>query len=390
MSRHDNVIETLLGLQGKIMSVESSRTPLSETDTRQGLINPLFRGLGWDFSDFVSVRSEVRHKAFNEPVDYAFYSSKESSRPILLLEAKRFGTDLASKAIVKQICEYMSEFGVQWGVISDGNKYVLYNSRGGDSFADKRFLTLEVKSVDTEDGIPASDLASKFIGLLSRECLENEVIQDAYEDHMRNQQIQRAMASLLSRPFGTLVRAIRREFKEERVRANPNLRITKANIEEYLESIADEEGTIAVDLEAEQVHSDDQVIGSAAQADHPGGETKQVRSYGKRVLIEDLLDAGLVHEGDNWRFVCKGEVTWGRVVGNGQLEVNGRNYPNPSRAAQGLMRGGANGWYYWHCKDVNGNWRRIEELRKVYRERHEAVSPPTGDNVATQHSPPPA
>lgn len=375
MSNWETVVETLLTLQNKIITLETSRTPLSETDTRQGLINPLFRSLGWDFSDFMSVRSEVRHKAFNEPVDYAFYSSKDQSCPILLIEAKRFGTDLGSKTIVKQVCEYMSEFGVQWGVISDGNRYVLYNSRGGDSYSDKKFLTLEIKSVNTEDGIPAPELARKFVGLLSRDCLENEVIQHAYEDHMRNQQIQRAMASLMSRPFDTLVRAIRHEFKEERVRANPNLKITRAQLEEYLESIADEEGTIAVDLEAEQVHSDDQVIGSAAQSGGEETKTEQVRSYGKRVLIKDLLEAGLIYEGDNWRFLCKGEVTWGRVVGNGQVEVNGKLFPNPSRAAQGLMKGGVNGWYYWHYKDAGGNWHRIEELRKAYRELESAPPP---------------
>jgi hypothetical protein len=377
MSRHATVVETLVSLQHRIIAVETGRTSVSETDTRQGLINPLFHALGWDFGDFVSVRSEVRHKSFNEPVDYAFYSSQDQSRPILLLEAKKFGTDLGLKPIVKQICEYMSEFGVQWGVISDGNKYVLYNSRGGDSFEDKKFLSLEVKTLDTEDGIPAPELANKFIGLLSRECLENEEIQDAYEDHMRNQQIQRAMASLLSRPFDTLVRAIRHEFKVERVRANPNLKITKSKIEEYLESIADEEGRIAVDLEAEQVHSEEQVIGSAAQTDLPGGETARVRSYGKRVLIKDLLNSGLIEEGDNWRFVCKGEVTWGRVVGNGQLEVNGKLYPNPSRAAQGLVKGGVNGWYYWHYKTGDGKWQRIEELRKIYREQHQGGAPPS-------------
>jgi hypothetical protein len=372
------VVETLLTLQQRIISIETGRTAVSETDTRQGLINPLFRALGWDFGDFVSVKSEVRHKSFNEPVDYAFYSSKDQSRPILLLEAKRFGTDLGAKTIVKQICEYMSEFGVQWGVISDGNKYVLYNSRGGDSFEDKKFLTLTIKSVDTEDGIPAPELANKLIGLLSRECLENEEIQGAYEDHMRNQQIQRAMASLLSQPFDTLVRAIRREFKVERVRANPNLKITKADIDEYLQSIADEEGRIAVDLEAEEVHSDDQVIGSAAQTDQLGPHKERVRSYGKRVLIKDLLVSGLVEEGDNWRFESKGEVTWGRVVGNGQLEVNGKLHPNPSRAAHGLIKGGVNGWYYWHYKDANGNWRRLDELRRIYRERHECLAPPSG------------
>ena len=141
-----------------------------------------------------------------------------------------------------------------------------------------------------------------------------------------------------------------------------------------MESISDEEGRIAVDLEAERVHSDDQVIGSAAKTDLSSCETKQVRSYGRRVLIKDLLDAGLVDEGDNLRFVYKGEVFWGRVVGNGQLEVNGKLFPNPSRAAQAFVRGGINGWYCWLYKDSDGKWRPIEELRKRYRERNEEES----------------
>lgn len=368
MPRHEAVCEVLTDLQKRIISIESDQRQLSETDTRQGLINPLYRALDWDFGDFESVKSELRHKNFNEPVDYAFYSSKEKDRPILLLEAKRYGTDLAAKRIVKQICEYMAEFGVQWGVISDGNKYVLYNSRGGDSFAHKKFLTLEIKTADTEDGIPLSELARKMIGLLSRDCLENQEIQQAYEDHMRNQQIQRAMASLMSTPFDTLVTAIRREFKEERVRANPGLRIAKQHIEEFLDSIADEEGRIAVDLESEEIHSDEGVIESAAEADETK-VTTEVRSYGKRVLIKDLLDAGLIHEGDNWRFERKGEVSWGRVVGTGQLEVKGELHSNPSRAAQGLVQGGVNGWYYWQYKTPDGQWNRIRDLRKIYREQ---------------------
>ena len=235
-------------------------------------------------------------------------------------------------------------------------------------------LTLTIKTMDTEDGIPADELANKFIGLLSRECLENESIQDAYEEHMRYQQIKRGMESLLSHPFDTLYKAVKREFKEERVGANPNLQVTNRHIESFLDSIADEEGRIAIDLEAEQVHSKDEVIGSAAQTEAAGEKAKQVRSRGKRVLIKNLLDAGLIQEGDNWRFESKGEVTWGRVVGNGQLEVNGRKYPNPSRAAHGLIRGGVNGWYYWHYKNANDEWRRIGELRQAYHDRHESLS----------------
>lgn len=101
--------------------------------------------LGWDFSDFLSVRSDYRHTDFNEPVDYAFFSSKERNKSVLLLEAKKLGSDLNDKNIVHQLCRYLGSFGVQWGVLTDGNKYIMYNGRGGDSYEDKKFMTVPSK-----------------------------------------------------------------------------------------------------------------------------------------------------------------------------------------------------------------------------------------------------
>ena len=81
--------DTVLKLKDRIIKTEAGNIQLSETDTRQGLINPLFRALQWDFGDFESIKSELRVPKFNEPVDYAFYSSKKKTdTPILLLEAK--------------------------------------------------------------------------------------------------------------------------------------------------------------------------------------------------------------------------------------------------------------------------------------------------------------
>ena len=64
---------------------------------------------------------------------------------MLLLEAKKLGTHLGHKNHVKQITSYLGGMGVQWGVLSDGNRYVLYNSRGGTSFDDQKFLVLDIK-----------------------------------------------------------------------------------------------------------------------------------------------------------------------------------------------------------------------------------------------------
>ena len=75
--------DTILKLKKQIIRTEAGDAQLSETDTRQGLINPLFRALQWDFTDFDSIKSELRAPEFNEPVDYTFYSAKKkSAKPI--------------------------------------------------------------------------------------------------------------------------------------------------------------------------------------------------------------------------------------------------------------------------------------------------------------------
>ena len=91
---------------------------------------------------------------------------------------------MANKNHVKQLTSYLGATGVQWGVLSDGNRYVLYNSRGGKSFDEQKFLTLEIKTVDTDSGFTMDEFLKHLTSLLSRECLENEEIQQAYEEHM--------------------------------------------------------------------------------------------------------------------------------------------------------------------------------------------------------------
>ena len=359
--------DTILKLKERIIKTEEGDTTLSETDTRQGLINPLFRALQWDFTDFDSIKSELRVPHFNEPVDYAFYSSKKTTdKPVLLLEAKRLGSNLGHKNHIKQLTSYLGATGVQWGVLSDGNRYVLYNSRGGTSFEDQKFLTLEIKTVDTDSGFTMEEFLKHLTTLLSRACLENEEIQQAYEEHMTHSRIRLALDSLLSTPFDTLVSAIRREFNEERVGLPEGIKINKKNIAAYLESISDEGGRIPVDLEAEVIHTDDAIEDSVLESvNQPKGE--RVRAHGKRVSIGDLLKAGLIREGDQWRLSVKGEVVWGRIEGNGQLEVGSEGHGNPSKAFQAATGKTGNGWYYWHYRDASGEWQRIDGLRSEYR-----------------------
>ena len=254
-----------------------------------------------------------------------------------------------------------------------GRFNVLYNSRGGTSFEEQKFLTLEIKTVNTDSGFTLEEFLKHLTTLLSRDCLENEEIQQAYEEHMINSRIRLALDSLLSTPFATLMAAIRREFKEERVGLPDGIKIGKTHIEAYLASISDEAGRIPVDLEAEAIHTD-QAVEDSVLTSGTRSQGELVRAHGKRVSIGDLLTAGLVREGDQWRLSTKGEVVWGRIESNGQLEVNGEGHGNPSKAFQAGTGLPGNGWYYWHYRADNGEWQRIDALRSAYRRKVERVN----------------
>ena len=308
---------------------------------------------------------------YNEPVDYAFFAHGNDEKPLLLVEAKALGSDLQCGKIVKQMCSYMGTIGVQWGVLTDGNKYVMYNSNAGTSFEEQKFLTLQIKIADTEDGLNSEELANQLIALISRDCLENDGMQKFYRAHMVDRHIEDALWSLLAEPFDTLASAIKKEFKQERVKISPNIRIRTQQIIDYLNAIKDEEGRIPFALSDEVCTTDDNLLQDAAQLQQKGDNLSEVIARRtKRITISDLLADELVKASDNWRFHYKGEFIWGRITSNGEIDVNGEIYSSPSKAGARNVRGGFDGWWRWEYKDLNDKWQKIDILREQYRKRY--------------------
>ena len=364
----EGLIGSLQELKNKILEAENEQMRISEQDSRQGLINPLFHQLGWDFGDFRAVKAEFRDPRYNEPVDYAFFG-KDQKKPLLLVEAKALGTNLDNAKIVKQLCTYLGEIGVQWGLLTDGNKYIMYNANAGVSFEDKKFITMQIKTADTDDGIPVEELARKLQSLLSRDCLENENIQKFYESHVIDRHIEDALLSLLSEPFDTLASAIRKEFREERVKVT-NIRITNKRVINYLEAIKDDEGRILPFSDSSTSASDD-MVQTVALSQEKNIDVEEASKRTKRITILDLLHDGLVEEGDSWRFENKGEISWGRITGNGEIDIGGKTYSSPSQAGSSITGKGVSGWGTWSFRrNGNGEWTKIEALRKEFRQRH--------------------
>lgn len=85
--------------------------------------------------------------------------------------------------------------------------------------------------------------------------------------------------------------------------------------------------------------------------------------------IEDLIEAGLVAVGDEWRHIPKDsskESVSAVVTESGGLRIGSRGFGNPSRAARFVAGGPRNGWQFWRYLDGQ-RWVPIDELRKQLR-----------------------
>ena len=114
-----------MNLQGVIEKlrkmIETQRRYLAEneTRTRQALIDPLLRELGWDVSDPDLV--ELEYWVKKQRADYALMSD---GQPVAVIEAKKLGVDLEDQ--IMQALNYANAGGIPYMIVTDGDKWEMY------------------------------------------------------------------------------------------------------------------------------------------------------------------------------------------------------------------------------------------------------------------------
>lgn len=106
-------------------TIETHRDYLSEneTRTRQLLIDPLLRQLGWDISDPGVVQLELKLEFKGTPgwVDYVLMND---ARSVAAIEAKKLGSNLADK-VIKDVTGYANLIKATYAIRTDGDKWVM-------------------------------------------------------------------------------------------------------------------------------------------------------------------------------------------------------------------------------------------------------------------------
>ena len=121
-------------------TIEAHRRYLAknETRTRQVLIDPLLRKLGWDVSNPNIVQLEYRMK--QRRPDYALMSK---GKPLAVVEAKRLGSDLGDDQIIQALA-YAVAGGIPYMIVTDGDKWEMYEVFKQTELEEKLLMKLEL------------------------------------------------------------------------------------------------------------------------------------------------------------------------------------------------------------------------------------------------------
>lgn len=123
--------------------IEQHRAHVSKNEirTRNLLVDPVLRALGWDVSLLEDV--EVEFGAGQQRVDYALLGAER--KPLVLIEAKKLDEGLTPKRRT-QMLTYCTEVGVRYGVLTDGNCWDLYDVWQKKPIDERRALQVIISS----------------------------------------------------------------------------------------------------------------------------------------------------------------------------------------------------------------------------------------------------
>lgn len=205
-SKNSALLSAISRVRDRIAQAEQGHLRMnSGEDTKAALIEPLLKTLGWDVSDLEHVRREYRHKGQSNPVDYALLIK---SKPRVLVEAKQLGTRLQDRKFCNQLITYASAAGVEWCVLTDGDKYYVYNAHAPFDLDGKLFLTARVS-----DG-SAEVKKAETLQLLSRKEIERGAIDDLWKNYQIALKIQTALENLFRKPSRELLHMVHEKWKD--------------------------------------------------------------------------------------------------------------------------------------------------------------------------------
>ena len=147
------ILELLTRLRGQSDKIRL----FNEDQTKNGIVLPILRRLGWDTEDVDEVHPEFSVE--QRRVDYALVLE---GRPAVFIEVKRPSEDLDNESHEEQLLDYSFRQTVDLAVLTNGLSWSFYLPREGDDWRSRKFYTIDIIEQDE------TDASSRLTELLSK------------------------------------------------------------------------------------------------------------------------------------------------------------------------------------------------------------------------------
>lgn len=153
----------------------------SEQSVRDQLINPILKTLGWDSSDPDLVHANIT----NDDGKIPDYTLLKGGYRRLILEAKRLSRNLEDGKVIKQLAEYCYPHGIEFGIITDGIVWQLFNTF--ERNPNNRIVwTIDVSRCEDQELMKLEMLHYNTIEQLEEELNQTKLINDYFESILLN------------------------------------------------------------------------------------------------------------------------------------------------------------------------------------------------------------
>ena len=328
--------------------------PLGEQNTKASLIEPLFEALGWDVRDADEVHREYKSRPADKPVDYALQMLR---KPRLFVEAKGLGEHLADRKWVSQILSYAAVAGVTWCVLTDGDEYRFYNANAPVDAEEKLFCQLRLSEGNSEQH-------AKTLDLISRSNMEGNLLDQFWEAHFVDRNVNAVLKTLLSTADRGLVRLIRRATRTT----------NGLTPKEIADSILRLNFSIESPLGWNPITSTRQQTAppprEKVRPKKPAKTNNAKRDFG--VSLSEIIGAGVISTPLPLFRKYKGELMKAMLQKDGSVDFRGQNFASCSRAAEFARstvtgrRMNTNGWSFWQYTDSAGVKRELTFAREQF------------------------
>ena len=339
-------------IDARNLIAEVLRKDANEAETRRR-VERIFEGvMGYDVFEHLSRERAVHGAGDTEHVDFAIQiEAGEEAPPIIMVELKRVGVDLASKHL-KQASRYAIDAGCEWVLLTNGRQWHVYHVEFGQPPVTK--LVEQWNLLHDEIEI----LAAKF-GLISFKSVKHGALDSLW-------QTTRVVA-----PAGLLrailspdsITALRRTLRRD-----TGVAVSADHIVTGLRKMLNDSAATILD--------DVQVSLPEAEISKP---SRKPRSRGPRCRLADLLAARLIEPETVLFTEYKGSRYEATIQPDGTVSFEGATYKTPSAAGGAVTAKHGihppNGWNFWQLMDSEGNATALETIRQAYQAKDEEHSP---------------